>query len=126
VVEKKDQAKLDLAVKAVKFQTGKAVLKKESNKILTDIANILTKYPYYNLRIEGHTDSAGNDKANQILSEKRAQACLDFLVKKGVDKTRLSSAGFGETRPVADNKTTAGKTKNRRVEFNLVLVEKKG
>ena len=76
--------------------------------------------------MEGHTDSAGNDKTNQILSEKRAQACLDFLLKKGIDKNRLKSAGFGETRPVADNKTTAGKTKNRRVEFNLFLLEKKG
>lgn len=125
IVEKKDQEKLDLAVKAVKFQTGKAVLLKQSSKILTDIANILTKYPYYNLSVEGHTDSAGNDKKNLILSEKRAQACVDFLIKKGVDKSRLTSKGFGETKPVADNKTAAGKTKNRRVEFNLVLVEKK-
>lgn len=125
VVEKKDREKLELAVKAVKFQTGKAVLKAESSKILTDIANILTKYPYYGLSMDGHTDSAGNDKSNQVLSEKRALACLDFLVKKGIDKSRLKSAGFGETRPVADNKTAAGRTKNRRVEFNLFLMEKK-
>ena len=126
VVEKKDREKLDLAVKAVKFQTGKSILKKESSKILTDIANILVKYPHYSLSMEGHTDSAGNDKANQVLSEKRALACLDFLIKKGIDKSRMQSAGFGETRPVADNKTAAGKTKNRRVEFHLILMEKKG
>ncbi|MBK8427024.1 MAG: OmpA family protein [Lewinellaceae bacterium] len=125
VVEKKDREKLELAVKAVKFQTGKAILKAESSKILTDIANILAKYPYYGLSMDGHTDSAGNDKSNQLLSEKRALACLDFLVKKGIDKNRLKSAGFGETRPVADNKTAAGRTKNRRVEFNLFLMEKK-
>ncbi len=126
VVEKKDQAKLDLAVKAVKFQTGKAILLKQSNKIMSDIAAILTKYPHYNLNVEGHTDSAGNDKKNQVLSEKRAQACVDFLIKKGIDKSRMTSKGFGETKPVADNKTAAGRTQNRRVEFKLVLIEKKG
>lgn len=124
VVEKKDRDKLKLAVKAVKFQSGKAILKPESNKILNDIAVILVKYPYYGLRMDGHTDSAGNDTTNHILSEKRAEACLDYLIKKGIDKSRLKSAGYGETRPVADNKTAAGRTKNRRVEFNLFFLEK--
>jgi outer membrane protein OmpA-like peptidoglycan-associated protein len=125
VVEKKDQEKLDLAVKAVKFETGKAILKPESSKILSDIADILLRYPDYNLRVEGHTDSQGKDAANQTLSEKRAQACADFLTAKGIAKPRLSAQGFGETKPVADNKTAAGRTKNRRVEFDLVLPEKK-
>jgi len=110
-----------LAVKAVKFETGKAVLKSESSKILTDIADILTRYPYYNLRIEGHTDSQGKDEANMLLSEKRAQSCADFLTAKGIAKTRFLAKGFGETKPVADNKTANGRTQNRRVEFELVL-----
>ncbi len=121
VVEKKDQEKLELAVKAVKFETGKAVLKTESSKILTDIAAILLKYPYYNLRIDGHTDNQGKDAVNLVLSEKRAQACADFLIAKGIAKTRFLVKGFGETKPVDDNKTAAGRTKNRRVEFDLVL-----
>lgn len=121
VVEKKDKEKLELAVKAVKFETGKAVLKPESSKILTDIADILTKYPYYNLRIEGHTDNQGKDEVNLALSQKRAQACADFLSAKNIAKTRFLVKGFGETKPVADNKTAAGRTKNRRVEFDLVL-----
>jgi len=121
VVEKKDREKLELAVKAVKFETGKAVLKPESSKILTDIADILTRYPYYNLRIEGHTDSQGKDESNLVLSEKRAQACADFLTAKNIAKTRFLAKGFGETKPVADNKTAAGRTLNRRVEFELVL-----
>jgi outer membrane protein OmpA-like peptidoglycan-associated protein len=112
-------------VKAVKFETGKAILKPESSKILSDIADILLRYPDYNLRVEGHTDSQGKDAANQTLSEKRAQACADFLTAKGIAKPRLSAQGFGETKPVADNKTAAGRTKNRRVEFDLVLPEKK-
>ena len=121
VVEKKDREKLELAVKAVKFETGKAVLKPESSKILADIADILNRYPYYNLSIDGHTDSQGKDETNLALSEKRAQACADFLIGKGVAKTRFLVKGFGETKPVGDNKTAAGRTLNRRVEFGLVL-----
>ncbi|MBL7826732.1 MAG: OmpA family protein [Saprospiraceae bacterium] len=123
-VEKKDRQKLELAVKAVKFETGKAILKTESNKILGDIADIMQRYPYYSLSVEGHTDNQGKDETNQILSEKRAQACVEFLVGKGVAKDRLSSKGLGETKPVADNKTAAGRAANRRVEFELVLPEK--
>ena len=122
-IEKKDRQKLELAVKAVKFQTGKAVLKAESSKILNDIVQITAKYPGYRLRIAGHTDSQGDDAANQLLSEKRAQACVDFLVGKGVNKNRLLPAGFGETKPVASNKTSAGRTRNRRVEFDLGFPE---
>ncbi len=121
VIEKKDQEKLELAVKAVKFETGKAILKAESSKILTDIADILTRYPHYNLSMEGHTDSQGKDVSNLVLSEKRAQACADFLTAKGIAKTRFLVKGFGETKPVADNKTAAGRTLNRRVEFELIL-----
>jgi len=124
VVEKKDLEKLKFAVKAVKFQTGKAVLLKESSKILTDIADILNKYPDYLLRIEGHTDNVGKDAKNQALSEQRAQACATFLTGKGIAATRMKSSGFGKTKPVADNKTAANRAKNRRVEFNLYLPEK--
>lgn len=125
VVEKKDQEKLVLAVKAVKFETGKAILKPESSKILGDIADILIRYPHYNLSIEGHTDSQGKDDANQLLSEKRAQACADFLIAKGIIKERFFSKGYGETQPIGDNRTAAGRTLNRRVEFDLILSEKK-
>lgn len=123
VVEKKDKEKLQLAVKAVKFETGKAVLKPESSKVLTDMADILKRYPSYLLKIEGHTDNQGKDEANMALSEKRAQACADFLATKGIEKTRFRVKGFGKTKPVADNKTAAGRTQNRRVEFELTLPE---
>lgn len=123
VVEKKDQKKLELAVKAVKFETGKAILKPESSKILTDIADILSRYEGYHLRIEGHTDNVGKDETNQQLSEDRALACAEFLIQQGLRAERLITAGFGETKPVADNKTAAGKASNRRVEFNLFLPE---
>lgn len=124
-ITKKEQEKLEIAVQAVQFETSKAKLKPESNKILTDIAAILKKYKGYHLRVEGHTDNVGSDKTNQTLSEKRANACVDFLVKKGVDRELLLPAGFGETKPVADNGTNDGRSKNRRVEFIVFLPERK-
>ena len=120
---KEDKEKVDLAVKMVQFETGKATLLKSSNKVLDDVAAVLLKYDYYNLAIEGHTDDVGDDKRNQVLSEQRAKTCFDYLVGKGVPATRMTHAGFGETRPVADNKTAAGRALNRRVEFNLKLKE---
>jgi outer membrane protein OmpA-like peptidoglycan-associated protein len=70
--------------------------------------------------IEGHTDNVGDANSNQRLSEKRAKACLDYLVKQGINATRLISAGYGETRPIGDNTTAAGRQENRRTEFNPI------
>ena len=67
--------------------------------------------------MEGHTDTLGSSESNLILSEKRATNVLNYLVDKGVEKERLTSLGFGETRPLSTNKTLAGRAKNRRVEF---------
>ena len=75
--------------------------------------------PDYRLKINGHTDNSGEDKTNQALSERRAKTCYDYLVSKGIAANRVTSAGFGETKPVADNKTSAGRKQNRRVEFEL-------
>ncbi|MBK6635569.1 MAG: OmpA family protein [Chitinophagaceae bacterium] len=69
--------------------------------------------------MDGHTDSQGKDEYNQTLSEERAASVRAYLVSKGIDESRLSSAGYGETTPVADNKTAAGRAKNRRVEMTL-------
>jgi OOP family OmpA-OmpF porin len=67
--------------------------------------------------IEGHTDAIGSEEYNLILSKKRAQAVLDFMVSQGVAADRLSSEGYGESRPVADNETEEGRQKNRRVDL---------
>jgi outer membrane protein OmpA-like peptidoglycan-associated protein len=69
------------------------------------------------VRIEGHTDERGNDDANLMLSQRRALTVMNYLITAGIDSRRLEYAGFGETRPVDDNKTDAGRAKNRRVEF---------
>lgn len=119
-IAKEDKEVLDLAMRAVQFDTGKATLKTESYTILTQIANILNRYPAYNLSISGHTDNTGGAAANQTLSERRAKSCYDYLITRGVSPSRMNYAGFGESRPISDNNTLRGRTLNRRVEFNLI------
>lgn len=119
-IAKADKETLDVAMRAVEFDTGRATIKSTSNTVLSQVADILARYPSYNLSINGHTDNTGKASANQRLSEKRAKACYDYLVKRGVSPSRLKYQGFGESRPVADNNTLKGRSLNRRVEFNLV------
>ena len=113
--------RLEYAARAVKFETGSARLKEESYIILGEIAGILREYRDYNLEISGHTDNVGADETNLVLSRKRASACRDYLVATGIRAQRISSQGYGETRPKADNGTAAGRRENRRVEFELVV-----
>ena len=115
-----DRDVLDLAMRAVQFDSGRATLKSESYTILSQIANILNRYPSYNLSVSGHTDNTGGAATNQSLSENRAKACYEYLVQQGISASRMNYAGFGESRPIADNNTLRGKTLNRRVEFNLI------
>ncbi len=104
----------------VLFDSGKSSIKDESTKILNDIISILKEYPTAKFTVEGHTDSAGGAKLNQRLSDSRANAVKTFLTENGIDQFRLSAVGYGEDRPIATNKTRAGRAKNRRVEINLV------
>lgn len=120
-MKKEDRAKIDLAVKAVQYETGKATLLPKSKQILDDVATVLLAYPYYNLNIGGHTDNVGSDALNQTLSENRARSVFDYLVGKGVPASRMTHAGYGETQPVADNKTAAGRAANRRTQFDLFI-----
>ena len=92
---------------------------KESFPVLDTISNILKQSPSQHLLIEGHTDNVGDDQSNLLLSENRAKAVFSYLVKKGVATERLSYKGFGESRPVADNNISEGRSRNRRVEFKL-------
>lgn len=81
----------------------------------------MKKKPNYGLKIEGHTDNVGSDEKNMILSQKRADAVKTYLIKKGVSETYLETYGYGETKPIATNETTAGKQKNRRVEMTITF-----
>lgn len=106
-----------VAVYGIEFDTGKATLKPDSEKVLDEIVKLMQQTPDLSLRVEGHTDNQGSAAANQMLSEKRAQAVVAWLVAHRVSASRLSSAGFGQTKPVADNQTDDGRAKNRRVEL---------
>ena len=122
-VEEKDQEQLKVAISQVQFETAKATLTSASLLTLNSVVEILQKYKGYHVRLEGHTDNVGGEKSNQLLSEKRAKACVDYLVKKGVAHAQMHPAGFGETKPIAENTTAEGEAKNRRVELKLYLPE---
>ena len=79
----------------------------------------MKKYPTSRWRIEGHTDNIGSDKYNQTLSENRVNSVKTYLVGKGVAASRITATGYGESKPIADNKTDAGRAQNRRVEMNI-------
>ncbi len=120
VIEEKVK-KVLLKARSIQFETGKAVIKPVSYPILKEVAQILKDYPYYNVNIEGHTDNVGKADYNLKLSQERAESARQFLIQQGVDPARMTSAGFGLTKPIADNKTAAGRAQNRRVEFNLII-----
>ncbi len=104
----------------VLFDSGKSTIKEQSTKVLNDIIKILQEYPTAKFTIEGHTDGQGREENNQKLSDSRANAVKNFLTTNGIDQFRLSAVGYGESRPIATNKTRAGRAQNRRVEINLV------
>ena len=87
--------------------------------VVKDASATLKEYPELKLTIRGHSDSTGKREHNVELSRKRAQAVKDYLTGKGIDGARLKVEGIGPDEPVADNKTRAGRAKNRRIEFKL-------
>ena len=99
------------------FETGSDKLKSVSKTQLDDLVDILKKYPEAKLAVEGHTDNTGNPEKNVQLSQKRCESVKNYLVSKGIDANRLSATGYGDTKPIADNKTADGRAKNRRVEL---------
>lgn len=106
-----------VAVYGIHFDTGKAVILPDSENILGEIVKMLQQNADLKLRVEGHTDNQGNAAANQLLSEKRAQAVVAWLTAHGIPAARLSSKGLGQTKPLADNGSEDGRTQNRRVEL---------
>ncbi len=104
----------------VKFATASAVILKESETILIAVLKVLTDHPELKkIRIEGHTDNVGAPGYNKGLSQQRAISVMNWLVKHGIDKERLSAAGFGMERPIDSNASEPGRKNNRRVEFHI-------
>lgn len=101
------------------FDYDSAALRTESRQTLREMAEVFVAYPETRISVEGHTDSTGSDSYNMRLSDKRADAVRAFLVGQGVDGIRVGTAGYGESRPVADNSTAAGRQLNRRVEIHV-------
>lgn len=111
-----------LSMSDILFDVDKASLKADLKTSLARVAGILTVYQELNVSVEGHTDNTGSEEHNLKLSEQRAKNVLDFLVEQGIDAGRLTSKGFGMSKPVADNATKEGRQKNRRVD--LVIKDK--
>lgn len=105
---------------AIYFDTGKSTIKAESQSTLNAIKKIMSDYPTAKFAIEGYTDSTGRLETNMRLSNERAAAVKDYLIENGVSKDRLTSQGFGPEKPVADNKTAAGRAQNRRTEIKVI------
>ena len=110
---------VEYAAKNVYFATGSTKLLKQSYKPLDELVKVLNDNTSLKLKINGHTDNVGADDFNLKLSDGRAASVKAYLVSKGISADRLESEGFGETMPVADNKTAAGRSKNRRVEMKV-------
>jgi OOP family OmpA-OmpF porin len=114
-------AKAIVITEQIHFEYNKATIMADSDALLQQIAKVLTDHPEIKkISIEGHTDNKGNGPFNMTLSQKRAEAVVQWLIAHGVDKSRLASKGFGMTKPIGDNKTEDGREKNRRVEFRIV------
>ncbi len=106
-----------VALRGILFDTGKETIKPESEPLLAEVLKLLGDNADLKLSVEGHTDNQGNPKSNQTLSQKRAESVRKYLTAKGVDAKRLSSKGWGDTKPVGDNRTEDGRAQNRRVEL---------
>ncbi|QQS48432.1 MAG: OmpA family protein [Acidobacteriota bacterium] len=101
----------------IHFATGKADILPESQPMIDEIVSLLKKRPAMRVGVEGHTDNTGNPASNKTLSEARAKSVAAALTAAGISPSRLESAGFGQERPIADNRTEEGRAKNRRVEI---------
>ncbi len=108
----------DLLAKAkIRFESGRATIDRDSAGLLDRLVETALRCPTATIEIAGHTDADGEDGFNQALSEKRAQAVIDYLVKAGLPASRFTAMGYGSTQPVASNDTDEGKAQNRRIEF---------
>lgn len=109
-----------VTLQGVTFELNSANLTADSRPVLDDVAADLKKYPRLRVELQGHTDSSGADAYNMQLSERRAASVREYLISQGVSASQLVARGYGETQPVADNKTNEGRAQNRRVEMAVL------
>ena len=116
-MSEEDKQAIKEAFKNLLFESGKDIIKPSSFKSLDKLAKALSHNPGAKLNLEGHTDNVGDDNKNMDLSKRRAKAVKNYLIGQGISSSEITSKGFGETKPVDDNSTKAGRTNNRRVEM---------
>lgn len=121
-VDKKAAEIFKKAMSGIQFESGKDIIKKTSYGILDNVADVLKSNPSWYTTIEGHTDNIGDAAKNKDLSQRRANAVMKYLKDKGVSN-EMTSIGYGMEQPIADNKTPAGRAKNRRVEFEVTYAQ---
>jgi len=107
-------------LKGVTFETGKASILPGSTKILEATVKGLQKFDSVSVEISGHTDNVGGEEFNMKLSQARADAVRDYLIRKGIAENRIRAVGYGFLRPRGDNRTPEGRAKNRRIEISIV------
>ena len=110
-------SKKTIVLRGINFDFDKSAIKPEFEGVLDAAVEALKENPGVRVQVAGYTDSVGSDEYNQGLSERRANAVRDYLASHGIDASRLSAVGFGESNPVADNATEDGRAQNRRVEL---------
>jgi OOP family OmpA-OmpF porin len=118
VVTEEDRRIVNEAIRNLEFDFGKATIRSKSYASLNRVAEILVK-KHFSLKLAGHTDNVGSDAANLKLSKDRAESVKSYLVSQGANPSRIEAIGYGESQPIASNKTAEGRQKNRRVEFTL-------
>jgi len=109
-----------IVLRGVNFDFDKSTIRPDAEDILSEAARILREEPEIRVSVDGHTDARGTDQYNQRLSERRADAVRDRLIRLGVGGSRLEAQGYGEERPVASNDSEEGRAQNRRVELNII------
>jgi len=109
-----------IALRNVFFDLGKSIVKKDSYAELDRLVSLMNKLPNLKVELSGHTDNTGSEVLNNRLSQKRAEAVVEYLISKGINKDKLTAKGYGSTSPIDSNKTLEGRRNNRRTEFEII------
>ncbi|MCS7076650.1 MAG: OmpA family protein [Bacteroidia bacterium] len=110
----------NIVLNKVHFDPGSANLRPESYEDLNTVVDLLKSNPDLRIEIQGHTDNQGDKQKNMQLSQERAMSVKNYLVKKGIDPSRIDAVGYGDTQPIASNDTEANRQKNRRIEYRVI------
>jgi outer membrane protein OmpA-like peptidoglycan-associated protein len=113
---------IEVVLNNVFFEVDKFELQQNSLAELDKLVYLMKKFPFMKIEIGGHTDNTGDKVKNKTLSQNRAKSVKDYLISKGVDASRLSAIGYGDAKPIADNKTEQGRAQNRRTVFKVTSV----